>query len=255
MPRAAGAWSQRRSTDGIAPARGLPAALALAAVLLASTAAPVAAASPPGPAASAGGIYTCIDERGRRLTADRPIPECAAREQQVLNRDGSLRRIHPPTLTPEELAEQEARERRLAAQRAAQADAVRRDRNLLARFADEAAHRRAREAALTPVQVALRVSENRLRELAAERQPLDNESEFYVGRALPPRLRAQLDANDAAVAAQRDSQAQLGAELARVNRLYDIELERLRRLWAGATPGSLGPLPAAQGALTAAGTR
>jgi len=26
-------------------------------------------------------------------------------------------------------------------------------------------------------------------------------------------------------------------------RLYDLELARLQRLWGGATPGSLGPLP------------
>ena len=33
-------------------------------------------------------------------------------------------------------------------------------------------------------------------------------------------------------------------ELERINKLYDAELDRLRRLWAGAPPGSLGPAPA-----------
>ncbi|MDE2452980.1 MAG: hypothetical protein KGL43_05250, partial [Burkholderiales bacterium] len=75
-------------------------------------------------------IYTCIDDKGRRLTADRPIPECTAKEQRVLNADGSLRAIHPPTLTADERAAKEARERRAAEARAQQADAVRRDRNL-----------------------------------------------------------------------------------------------------------------------------
>ncbi len=51
------------------------------------------------------GIYTCIDERGRRLTADRPIPECSGKEQQILNQDGSVRAIVPPTLTTEERAQ------------------------------------------------------------------------------------------------------------------------------------------------------
>ena len=40
------------------------------------------------------GIYTCTDSQGRRLTADRPIPECAHKEQQVLNGDGSVRAIN-----------------------------------------------------------------------------------------------------------------------------------------------------------------
>ncbi len=48
------------------------------------------------PAAPSAGIYTCIDDKGRRITADRPIPECIDREQQVLNRDGSVRTVVPP---------------------------------------------------------------------------------------------------------------------------------------------------------------
>ena len=31
------------------------------------------------------------------------------------------------------------------------------------------------------------------------------------------------------------------AELDRVNKLFDVELGRLKRLWAGAAPGSIGP--------------
>jgi hypothetical protein len=193
----------------------------------------------PGP-----GIYTCIDNNGRRLTADRPIAECRHKEQQILNRDGSVRGILPPTLTAEERAEKEARDRAAAEARAAAADAVRRDRNLMARFPSEEAHDRAREAALDNVRLAIRNSELRLRELEAARKPLLDEAEFYAGKALPPKLRTALDANDAAVEAQRTASATQGAELDRINRLYDIELERLRRLWAGAPPGSMGPLQA-----------
>lgn len=198
-----------------------------------------------GPRAPEGGIYTCTDASGRRLTSDRPIPECVHKEQQLLNRDGSLRMVIPPTLTPDERAEKEARERKAAEARAAQQDAIRRDRNLMLRFPNEAAHQRAREAAAEPVRLAIRNNENRLRELAAERKPLLNEAEFYPGRPLPPGLRQQLDANDAAMDAQRALAANQVAELDRINALYDAELDRLRRLWGGALPGTLGPLPAA----------
>lgn len=189
------------------------------------------------------GIYTCIDDKGRRLTADRPIAECSAKEQQVLNRDGSLRAVIPPTLTSEERAEKEARERADKEAKAAAADAVRRDRNLVARFPNEAAHGRAREAALDTVRLAMKATEIRLRDLSAERKPLRDEAEFYQGRPLPPKLRAQIDANDAAVEAQRGAAANQAAELARINKLYDAELDRLRKLWGGAPAGSLGPLP------------
>ncbi len=190
---------------------------------------------------SAAGIYTCVDNQGRKLTSDRPIPDCAAREQRVLNRDGSVQRVLPPTLTAEERAEREAAQRKAELARAAQADAVRRDRNLMARYPNEAIHNKAREAALDTVRVAIRATELRVKELANERKPLLDEAEFYKGRTVPPRLKQQLDANDAGVAAQRQSAANQALELARINSLYDIELDRLQRLWAGALPGSLPP--------------
>lgn len=219
----------------------MPQAHRFAAALLACLA---AAPSAPLAQSNGGGIYTCIDASGKRLTSDRPIPECINREQRVLNADGSVKRIVPPTQTADERAEAEAAERRAAAERAAQRDAVRRDRNLMQRFPNEEAHQRAREAALDDVRKALRNSEARLKLLAAERKPLQDETEFYPGQALPPKLKQALDANDAAVEAQRTLIQNQQAEMVRINALFDTELERLKRLWAGAAPGSLGaPAP------------
>jgi hypothetical protein len=189
-----------------------------------------------------GGIYSCVDAKGRFLRQDRPIPECADREQRILNADGSVKGVHPPSLTADERAEREARERRLAEEKAAIADAGRRDRGLIKRYPNEASHQRAREVSLDTTRQAIRATEQRLRELAAERKPLLNEAEFYQGRQLPPKLKQQLDANDAAAEAQRAASANQEAELGRVTRSFDAELDRLRKLWAGATPGSMGPL-------------
>lgn len=221
------------------PILPLPAVIvgAVLAALLAQTA---SAQTPPRTGA---GIYTCIDDRGRRLTSDRPIAECTAKEQQLLNRDGSVRQVIPPTLTPEERAVKEAQDRRAAEARAAQQDAVRRDRNLLMRYPNEAAHQRARDAAIEPLRISIRNTEKRLTDLARERVPLTNETEFYVGRQLPAKLKAALDANEAAADAQRAAQVTQQTELERVTALFDAELERLRKLWGGAPAGSLGPLP------------
>jgi hypothetical protein len=191
------------------------------------------------------GIYVCDDGHGRKLTSDRLIPECVTREQRVLNRDGSLRRIIPPSLTAEERAQAEAKEKRAAEEREAQKEAVRRDRNLLSRYPNAAAHEKAREAALDDMRLATKNSEQRLRDLAVERKPLAEESEFYKGRALPAKLRQQIDANDTAAAAQRELIANQQAELGRINAMFDAELARLKKLWAGAPPGSLGPLSVA----------
>lgn len=213
-------------------------ALAGAALLL------VAAAAVAQPKPAGAGIYTCTDAKGRRLTADRPIPECSHKEQQILNRDGSLRGVLPPTLTADERAQAEARERADAEARAAQADAARRDRNLKARYPNEASHQRAREAALDSVRLAQKTTEQRLRDLQRERKPLNDEAEFYQGQNLPPKLRAAIEANEAAVEAQKAAAVTQATEIGRINKIYDIELARLRQLWAGASPGSLGPMEA-----------
>jgi hypothetical protein len=194
--------------------------------------------------ASSAAIYSCVDGNGRRLTSDRPIAECLAREQRLLNTDGSIKQVVPPTMTVDELAEAEAKKRQAEAERAALQDAVRRDRNLLTRFPNEAAHSKAREAALDDVRKGVKFSEDRLAELQRERKPLAEESEFYKGKKLPAKLKQQLDANDAAAAAQRSLVQNQKDEIHRIDSLYDLELGRLKKLWGGAQPGSAGPVSA-----------
>lgn len=181
------------------------------------------------------GIYSCTDAHGRKLTSDRPIAECIAREQRVLNADGSVRRVLPPTPTADERAEIESREQAALAERAAAKDALRRDRNLLARFPNEASHRKAREAALEASRKAVLASQGRIAQLANERKPLMAESEFFSGKPWPAKLKQQIEANDVSVDALRSLINNQQAEIGRIDERYDAELERLRRLW----PGSL----------------
>jgi len=210
----------------------------LAALLLAGVLIPAGAAQ----------IYTCIDANGKKLTSDRPIPACNDREQVELNSDGSVRRRVPPTPTADERSEIEAREQRAALERANQREALRRDRNLLARFPNEAAHHKAREGALEDTRKSLRISEARLEALQKERKPLLDEAEFYIGKPLPGKLKQQMDGNEAASEAQRSLVLNQQAELVRINALYDAELERLKKLWGGAQPGTMGNLPPAAAA-------
>lgn len=187
-------------------------------------------------------IYSCTDANGKRLTSDRPIPECNAREQRMLNSDGSVKEVRRPTMTADERADAEARERDALVEQKRRQEEIRRDRNLQARFPNEAAHRKAREAALDGVRKSLRLSEARLVTLANERKPLTDEAEFYVGKPLPLKLKQGLDANDATVAAQKSLVQNQQIEILRVDQLFDAELERLRGLWSGRQPGSMGSL-------------
>ena len=191
--------------------------------------------------AQAAGIYSCVDATGKRYTSDRPIAECLDREQRVLNKDGSQRQTLPPRMNAEERALAEERQRLQDQAQASQKDAVRRDRNLMLRFPDEASHNKAREAALDDLRRGVALSERRLQDLLDERQPMLAETEFYKGRRLPFKLKSKLEANDAQQQAQRDIIQNQNAETVRINALYDAELARLRRLWAGAAPGSVPP--------------
>lgn len=197
-----------------------------------------------GQPAVGGRIYICTDASGKRLTSDRPIPECQDREQRLLGPDGSVRASLAPPPTLAERAAKEAREREAAAEQAARLEALRVDRFLLNRYPDEATHRRTREKALDAVRESGQLSKKRMAELAAERKAALSEAEFYKSATMPPKLRGQIDANAAATESQRMLIAGQESEGARIQARFDTELERLRQLWAGVPPGSLGPLPA-----------
>ena len=196
-------------------------------------------------------IIQC-EMNGKKVTSDRLIPECANKEQRELNPDGSLKRIIPPTPTADELTAKEQQELADKLQAAARSDAVRRDRNLMQRFPDEAAHRKAREKALDELRIAGRIYADRIAELMIEKKKLDDERYFYknerVNKPVPTQLQQKIDANDASLEAQRLLAKTQVEETTRINDLYDAEFARLRKLWGGAQPGSLGPLPQQAGA-------
>ena len=82
-----------------------------------------------------------------------------------------------------------------------------------------------------------------MREFAVERKKLNDEAEFYRGRVVPVSLKQQIEGNEAQAEAQRTSIKNGQAEQTRIHVRFDAELERLRKLWKGAMPGSLGPPP------------
>lgn len=188
---------------------------------------------------NAAGIYSCQDAQGRRITSDRPIPDCLDREQRVLNKDGSQRQVLPPRKTLEERLKEEAQAREHERAEQAHVAAVRRDRKLMTRFPDEATHNKAREKALDDVREAMGRSELRVKTLQRERKALMSEAEFYKKKPMPIKLKSELEGNEASLNAQAEIIVNHQAEMKRLNAVYDTELARLRLLWGGAPPGSL----------------
>jgi hypothetical protein len=185
-----------------------------------------------------GGIYTCVDAQGRRLTSDRPIPECTDREQRVLNSSGTLKQKVGPSLTASERAQQEARDKQTLEERNHRDEQRRQTKALLTRYPSQLVHDQARAAALAQIASVTQAANLRLVELAAQRQKLDDELEFYRKdpSKAPLYLRRQAEENHQNAEAQRQFIVDQEEEKKRVNTRFDSELVLLRQLWHSAAP-------------------
>lgn len=185
-----------------------------------------------------GGVYTCIDAKGRKLTADRPIAECIDREQKVLNPSGTVRAKVGPSLTAQEKQELEQKEKREAEERNRTAEEKRRDRALMIRYPNKGVHDRERLEALAQIEAVTKAATTRLTELVRQRAALDEEMEFYKKdpSKAPAYLRRQLEENTQSQSVQKRFIAEQDGESRRLNARFDDELIRLRQVWAQMAP-------------------
>lgn len=191
-----------------------------------------------GGAAAAQDIYSCVDARGRTLTADRPIAECTDRAQRALSPSGMVKRQIGPSLTAHEQSAQDEKDRRAAELRAREAEERRRDKALLLRYPTPEVHDRERAAALLQIDEVIKASNKRRSELADQRKTMGGELEFYVKdpSKAPGSLKRRLEENAGDVAIQQRFIADQEQEKKRVNQRFDEELAKLRLLWALANP-------------------
>jgi hypothetical protein len=184
-------------------------------------------------AQAAQGVYTCVDAKGRKLTSDRPIPECTDREQKVLNPSGTVKQTVGPTLTAQERAVQEQKEKQELEDRNRIAEERRRDKALMMRYPNKAVHDQERTEALAQIVVVKQAAVNRINELAAQRNKLNDEMEFYKKdpTKAPAYLRRQVEDNVQSTSVQKRFIAEQDDEAKRVNLRFDDELARLRQLW------------------------
>jgi transcriptional regulator of heat shock response len=184
-------------------------------------------------APAVGGVYTCVDAKGRKLTADRPIAECTDREQKILNPSGTVQSRVGPTLTALERTALEQKAKKEAEELGRIGDEKRRDRALLIRYPNKGMHDQERAEALAQIAVVIKAASTRSDELARQRVAIDGEMEFYKKdpTKAPAYLRRQLEENIQSQAVQKRFIAEQEAEARRVNVRFDDELTRLRQLW------------------------
>lgn len=187
-------------------------------------------------------IYSCVDAKGRRLTADRPIAECMDREQRELGANGLVRRTIPPVPTAAERAEQEQRARKEADEQQRLAEEKRMHKLLVARYPNQRVHDTARERALQPVQDAIAAGQRRVAELQADQKKLRAEAApFKTPAERPDKLKRQIEENEQQLAAQQRAVAAQEEEKNRISRRYEQELALLKQLWAQQATAAAAP--------------
>jgi Domain of unknown function (DUF4124) len=178
-------------------------------------------------------IYTCVDARGRKLTSDRPIAECADREQKELNKSGTVKRTVNPVMTAEEQRVFDEKQKNVAEEQARQLEEKRKDRALLTRYPNRATHDKERAEALSQVDEVMKAATKRIGELGLQRKDIDTELEFYKKdpNKAPLSLKRQIEDNNNSVAVQKRFVADQEGEKKRINMRFDEELVKLKSLW------------------------
>ncbi len=178
------------------------------------------------PGAAFGKVYKCVDAKTKAVTLSQlECPETrlpSVAETAALVEAARVARL-----------EDEARQ-----------VAARADRQLLERFPDEAAHRRGEAAEIDGVIRNIRLTMHRFDELAGKRRQLDVEAAFHTRDTMPAPLHRSFDDNDGSFNGLADAFRGQERTVADIVARYRTERERLRKLLAGASAGSMGPLDA-----------
>jgi hypothetical protein len=187
-------------------------------------------------------IYTCTDAKGRRLSSDRPIPECLDREQKELSSSGFTRRIIPPSQSDmdraQAMAAKEAQAQQQEQEKARLKEMERRNQLMLIRYPNQTKHDAERQSQLETVQATVTTIQFRQRELERQRKELQSELEFYKNdlSKAPPALQRRFKNNDEEIVVQQQLMRHQEEESKRINARFDEELMELRKLWGTSAP-------------------
>jgi hypothetical protein len=196
-------------------------------------------------------VYTCTTATGRKITADRPIPECMDREQRELQTTtGRVNILKPKQTEAERWAEREA-QKQTERDKEAALQQQRLDQQLLARYPDDAALEEKRSYMLGEVkkrwaptlneQAQIDVRRKEISAAAEARRKAGKTTDFSAAKEAAQLERRTLQLQPMVEKAQ--------ADIDQVNHEMDANLARLRHLRGQAQAAramSLGqPAPAA----------
>lgn len=182
-------------------------------------------------AAAQGRVTFCCTGDGARQVCSDVLPrECYGRAYREINAQGVVVRHVEAPLTAEQRAQREAEANKAREEAARRQEQDRRNRALLATYSSEQDIDVARDRAIADIQKAIKASQDKLAELAEQRQMLDNEAEFFKKKTMPAPLRTQIRDNDAEMKAQQEAVEAKQKEIDTVRTRYGEDKLRYREL-------------------------
>ena len=177
--------------------------------------------------------FKCKPPNSTTIYRENLPAECKDVEIVELYPDGSVKRVIPAPLTPEQRRKKQEDERKRDDCNKRNQDRARKDNSLLSTYPIEEDLLAARDRALANKNMLIDQQNEKLKELKAEFKRLQDEGEFYARRQMPEELKRNLDGN----AALRDQAAHaigaILAEMERISQSFDADLQRYRELVAG----------------------
>lgn len=169
------------------------------------------------------GYYTC-KVNGRTINADVPPPECANLEIREYGREGFLKRVIEPPLTPEQRAQREEETKRKQQEELARANQKRRDTLLLQTYASTEALEQARQRALNSTLENIKAGKQRLQ--LADEELQATQSSVASQSKISPVMERKL--KDLGVAKEQEEKLlqQREQELLRINVRFDADKAR-----------------------------
>jgi hypothetical protein len=195
----------------------------------AACAAALAALLATGPAAAQSFLYVCT-VNGHTISSQLLPSECKNVDVRELNADGTLHRLIPAPLTPEQRkAKHEEEEKRLLEEEAARKQRSQ-DKALMETYSSVDEIEGARKRAIAGQQTLVDRADARIAQYKRERKHLDDEAEFYVKREMPRKLKDELASNQALTEQQEKTKADSLAKMKTLNERFDGERKRFEEI-------------------------
>ena len=187
------------------------------------------------PASAQSVVYCCDDASGKKVCGDFLPKECQGRAYQERDGLGFVIKDVPAPLTPAQIAQREAEQKRKEEAEQKRIEERRRNLALLSTYADERDIDVARDRELADVDKLMAQAEKVLADSTARRAKLDKEREFYKTKILPAQLKEQMAAADKDVATKKAAVNDRLAQRQAVIDKFAQEKRRYRELKRGGT--------------------